>query len=123
MARFTKCLSDNVKERYKEKMDLCGGIDPYQIKGCELSDNYKMFPKTTFFDVSNYLVDGTSFVTSNAFRAYKSLDAWKWHKSGWVTSLKIKSLGNRTVVIGKVRQMHSYKSFLKHIIFWLFLCL
>lgn len=102
MAKFTQYLSPVVKERYMEKLKLCDGFDPYQIKACDLSENYKLFPKLTFFDITNYLVDGTSFYTSNAFRAYKSLDAWKWYKSGWVTSLKVKSLNNKTIVIGKV---------------------
>lgn len=102
MAKYTQYLSPVVKERYMEKIKLCDGFDPYKIKSCDLTEDFKSFPKITFFDVSNYLVDGTSFYTSKSFRAFKSLDAYKWHKSGWVTSLKIKCLNEKTVVIGKV---------------------
>lgn len=37
----------------------------------------------------------------DGFDPYK-IKSWKWHKSGWVTSMKNKSLNKNTVVIGKV---------------------
>ena len=50
----------------------------------------------------------TSFCTSNRFKAYKSLDAYKYFTSRLVISVAGRLLGDNFVVIGKVCTIASY---------------
>ena len=44
----------------------------------------------------------TSFCTPDRFKAYKSLDAYKYFTSGFVNSIAGRLLGDNVVVVGKV---------------------
>ena len=53
-------------------------------------------------DIFNYLVLGTSFCTSQRFKAFKSLEAYKYFESGFVMSVNGKVIDNKFVTLGKV---------------------
>ena len=62
------CLA---KARYLEKVKMIDGIDPFD-------SSFSMIEKSStapVCDLVSYLVLQTSFVTSNQFKAYKSLEA------------------------------------------------
>lgn len=83
---------------------MCGGIDPFLIPKSQLSENYDQLPNIEYLNISQYLVEGTSFYTGEAFKAYKSLDAHRLYKGGWIQKMSLKNIeGDKTIIIGKVR--------------------
>ncbi len=76
-----------VKKRYKEKIVLCEGIDPYKIVKNEFSQNYEDLPTVNYFDLCNYFVYAKSVYTQQEMMAHKSLEAYKLFENGWVKSI------------------------------------
>ena len=70
VSSYVKALAPDVRERYKEKIVACNGIDPYTIKKCELSFNITDYPTVSYPDIANYLVLQTSFCTTKQMKAY-----------------------------------------------------
>lgn len=51
-----------MRSRYKDKVNMCGGIDPYKLlEGADTTTSVDAFPKTTYEDIVNYLVLSTNF--------------------------------------------------------------
>ena len=86
------------KRRYLEK--IAGIGDPFYIPKTELSK--EAFPPVEATDIFNYLVLGYSFCTSQRFKAYKSLDAYKYFVCGFVNCFGSKTYGQRIVTVAKV---------------------
>ena len=49
-------LSPEVQKRYKEKVDINGGEDPYTVSRKVLSSDPEHFPRVTYPDIVNYLI-------------------------------------------------------------------
>ena len=66
--------------RYEELVKkFCNQIDPYTIKSkCILPKNVQ------YYDIVNYCINNSSHYTTESFRAYKTLEAYKYFESGWV---------------------------------------
>lgn len=93
--------------RYTEKVDLfCDGVDPFSIPETEYSTS--LLPKNVqYFDVFNYCINKSSAYTLEAFRAYKSLDAYKMFECGW-----IQDIASKEVSVGCLISAHvSYWAF------------
>lgn len=88
------------KNRYEEKIRLCGGIDPYSIKQKDLSLVSKDFPVITVMDIANYMIDSISTYTKLSFKAYKSLEAYKFFESGFVQSIGSKKENDKSILKG-----------------------
>lgn len=58
----------DVKHRYDEKIQKCGGIDPYTIKLKDLSSNPKDFPQITIYDITDYMIHSVSSYTKRFFK-------------------------------------------------------
>jgi len=81
--RSAKKLIVSDKRRYLEKMADVES-DPYCIPTAELSK--EVIPSVQSTDIFTYLALNTSFCTSQMFKAFKSLDAYKKskpHSSKW----------------------------------------
>lgn len=77
---------DIVCEWYNDKITkYCDGVDPYKYKLISLKDPLPI--TVDHGEIYNYLVLGQSFDTKEAFKAYKSLDSYKWYLSGWVQNV------------------------------------
>ena len=100
-------LSISNKRRYLKK--ISGIQDRYLIPAHELVKN--VLPPT---DIFNYLVLGTSFCTSQRFKAHKSLDAYKYFICGFVNYLGSKRFDKKFAAVAKVSsqlsQMHGLHS-------------
>ena len=59
-------------------------------------------PPVRSTDIFNYLVLSTSFCTSERFKAYKSMDAYKYFLSGFVSSVAARKVEKKYVVLGQV---------------------
>ena len=98
---YVNKLSVADKRRYLEKTEDIG--DPYAYALSTL--NQEDLPPVRSPDIFNYLVLTTSFCTSDRFKAYKSMDAYKYFISGFVSSIAARRIGEHYVVVGKVNQI------------------
>ena len=114
-------LDEEGRARYKQKVKLCGGLDPYTLKTKECDKEANFYPVCEY-DIWNYLVLKTSHYSGDQMKAYKSMGAHNFFTSGHVhephtKTIKvaeeqedphtktIKVVGRwRTIVISKVRQ-------------------
>ncbi|KAH7983161.1 hypothetical protein HPB52_009697 [Rhipicephalus sanguineus] len=99
LSDYAKSLSDPERRRYHIKVAKCGSDDPAW-----------RFPMTNRADINDYLVHGTSFVTREQLKSYKSLEARNYVTSGLVEPPRVKTLrdGN-IVVVSKVRHSQAFK--------------
>ena len=93
-------LDDKSKQRYKIKINIIEGYDPYQIKKEELSGNISKFPPVANSDIVNYFLFSLSLLTEEELKAYKSLEFCNQVVSGWVKETTTKLFGEVTLVIG-----------------------
>ena len=98
LSEHTQKLVVSDKRRYLEKVARIG--DPYCIPRIELSKEEFSPVQTT--DIFNYLVLGTSFCTSQRFKAYKSLEAYRYFECGFVNCLGSKLCEEKNVTVAKV---------------------
>lgn len=103
-SNYFNTLPKEIQERYLDKLKLTNTVDPYLLKFSQCSTNMQDFPKTSFFDIINYLVFKKSAFTEKEFRAYKSLDAYNFFLCKWVKKLAVKPISNsdRILVISQV---------------------
>ena len=103
-ASYKDTLSPEAKKRYIHKISLIGGVDPYQIDtlaaGVVSSGD---FPPIDASDIVSYLVLQTSFITTEQFKARKSLESYNQFTSGWVKDVKSYKIHDKCVVTGRVR--------------------
>ena len=59
-------------------------------------------------DIFNYLVLSTSFYTSERFKAYESMDAYKYFLSGFVSSVTARKIEQKYVVFGQVSEYNVF---------------
>ena len=79
LSEYAQGLSVSDKRRYIEK--ISGIQDPYCIVTSE-----DILPPVQCMDIFNYLVLGKSFCTSKRFKAFKSLEAYRYFECGFVNS-------------------------------------
>ena len=98
LSKYASQLEGIEKERYRKKSFLFRD-DPYNM----VFDEQGLPRNVSPVDVHEYLVNKKSFCTSNEFKAFKSLEAYKLYESGWVQYLDglVKCYGY--IVFGKVR--------------------
>ena len=104
LSEYAQKLVVSNKRRYLEKIASTG--DPFCIPKTELSE--ETFPPVEATDIFNYLVLGQSFCTSQRFKAYKSLDAYKYFICGFVNCFGSKAYGQKIVTVAKVRVITSH---------------
>ena len=98
--QYSESLSISDKRRYLEKTKEIG--DPYGYPLNALSQDD--WPSVRSTDIFNYLVLSTSFCTSERFKAYKSMDAYKYFLSGFVSSVAARKIEQKYVVLGQVSE-------------------
>ena len=88
LSEYTRGLLVSDRRRYLEK--IAGVGDPYLIPHNYLWTN--VLPSVQCTDIFNYLVLGKSFCTSQGFKAFKSLEAYKYFECGFVNCWEQKQL-------------------------------
>lgn len=91
-----------INKRYKEKISVINGIDPYSLDPKTASSSIDDFPKCNLWCIGNYLVNKTSHYTHEDFNAYKSLQAYTQFACGWVRDVFVYKINTWHVVVGKV---------------------
>ena len=84
-------LSEDAKARYRSKLELIGGIDPFSSPLGEPVDDV---PPVESCDLVAYLVLQTSFLTIKQFKARKSLEAYNQFVCGWIKEVKVWDIAN-----------------------------
>ena len=101
-------LDPPTRKRYKEKLKVIGGVDPYCIEGDDRISREATLPDITYLDVVNYLVFSPSPYTTEDMKPYKSLETYNQVLEGWVTKVKVYWHADKVAVI----QGQVYKIFL-----------
>ena len=100
LSDYAETLPDEAKKRYKEKLSIIGGVDPFLRDVGLLAER---FPSVESVDIVSYLVLRTSFVTAEQLKARKGLEAYNQFVSGWVKDVKNWKAAGKCVVTGRVR--------------------
>ena len=100
LSEYCRKLDDHVKRRYLEKIAEVG-VDPVTIPDEQF--NSECLPPIEATDLLSYLVLETSFYTKQQFKTYKSLEAYNFMVSGFITSIQGCIVSGKHVVAGKVR--------------------
>ena len=94
------------KQRYIAKVTLVGiELDPYLISDnlFQAHEDWLYIPDVQYPDIYNYLINSKSGYTSQALKAYKSLDGYKYFVAGFVNELKKFDVSDTTsLIISKV---------------------
>ena len=85
LSEYCRKLDDHVKQRYLEKIAEVG-VDPVTIPDEQF--NSECLPPIEAMDLLSYLVLETSFYTKQQFKTYKSLEAYNFMVSGFITSIQ-----------------------------------
>ena len=88
--------------RYREKIAVIGGIDPYSIPEKDLGTDLDLLLKVNYGDLWQYLVLTASSYTADQFKAFKSLDSYKLFVDGWVKSVRVGLILEHCLVLGTV---------------------
>ena len=101
---YLASVSDKVsKERYLEKIKMLNGLDPYELPRREWYDDVDKWPETSLVDVTVYLLFSSSPFTQEEIKNYKSLECYQRFIAGWVREILVLDVGDKRVVIAKVR--------------------
>lgn len=96
-------LTNVEKDRYCEKIQIINGTDPYLIPCKKLSSELDGLPDVSWGDIYNYLIYQQSAYTCEEFKAFKSLQSYKFFKCGWVKKVSWANINDHAVILGKVR--------------------
>ena len=97
---YWKSLDGNVTRRCLEKVAVIA-VDPITIPDEHFSS--ECLPAVEATDLLSYLVLETSFYTKQQFKAYKSLEAYNFMVSGFITSVQGCVVREKYIVTRKVR--------------------
>ncbi|KAK7092303.1 uncharacterized protein [Littorina saxatilis] len=97
------------KQRYKEKLLDIQGNDPYKIPAKSWSTDPENFPDIESVGIFSYFVLNVSYYTSEQFRAYRSLAAYKTFVAGWVRDIKTYKPGGCENIVVTAKVLHSQK--------------
>ena len=92
LSSYFEGLNEEAKARYKEKISLINGNNPFgKVVGGE---TFNGVVPVDACDLVSYLVLQTSFITSEQFKARKGLEAYNQFVCGWIKDVStIKILG------------------------------
>jgi len=102
LSDYVQGLSEEAKSRYKQKISFIGGVDPF-LGG--FSNGLSEVESWPLCDLVSYLVLKTSFLTIEQFRVRKGLDAYNQFVSGWVKDIKIWSVSDKYLTVGRVSEL------------------
>ena len=96
---YVQSLSTEAKARYENKIKLIGGVDLYYTK------LGKDIPPVDAADLLSYIVLQTSYLSSQQFKARKSLEAYNQFVCGWVKEVKTWLVSEKYLVKGRVSKI------------------
>lgn len=72
---YIKTLKDleTDSKRYEQKVEYCGGVDPYELNLKDLCADRNAWPVISVLDRFDYFVNRASFIDRKAAKCYKSV--------------------------------------------------
>ncbi|KAL7287690.1 hypothetical protein TKK_0018084 [Trichogramma kaykai] len=107
MSEYVRTLSSRMKLRYCDKVTCINSIDPYTLTNEHFLNDQSALPKVTLLDIMAYFVLTHSTYTCEQIKAYKSFEAYKYVKAGFVDDVNHVEINKYFVVLAKVK--HSQK--------------
>ena len=103
-SRYFESLYNNAGRRYKEKIEVIGGKDPYTLERDAFSSEIEDFPAVRYPDIVHYLIFAPSPMRKNELKNFKSLDAHNHFVCEWVREVKVHSIPGKkiSVILGRV---------------------
>ena len=111
-SQYFRQLDDKAQARYKEKLQILGGIEDSYIEGSNqaISIDWHNWPDVEYPDIYNYLVATPNPYTKEQLRAYKGMDRYLFVVNGWVNNIKVWPISSRTATfLACVRVRHSQR--------------
>ena len=113
-SQYFRQLDDKAKTRYKEKLQLLGGIEDPYVEGSsvalESAIDWQDWPNVEYPDIYNYLIATPSPYTKEQLRAYKSMDGYLFVANGWVDNVQVYPIPSRTATfLVRARVRHSQR--------------
>ena len=100
MSSYFEGLLEENKRRYKSKIELINGNDPFgKIVGGE---PFCGVVPVDSCDLVSYLVLKTSYMTSEQFKARKGLEAYNQFVSGWIKDVSTMEIAGKYLTTGRV---------------------
>ena len=100
LSLYFEGLSEESKARYKEKISLINGNDPF---GKVIGEAFSGIVPVDACDLVSYLVLQTSFMTLEQFKARKGLEAYNQLVSGWIKDVSTTKISEKYLTTGRVR--------------------
>ena len=100
LSSYAESLSGVAKTRYREKISVINGRDPF---GGYLGEPVEAVPPVDSSDLVSYLVLQTNFITTNSLiKAHKSLKAYNQFVCGWIKDVLTWRVAGKYVTTGRV---------------------
>ena len=101
---FASMQNEDAKKRYLEKLNVIGGLDPYETEKKEWKDDVDFWPSITHINLAIYQLVTPSPYIGNDLLNYKSLDCYRNFLSGWVREVLVMPIG--TGSDGQEKRVH-----------------
>ncbi len=102
LSPYAEQVASDAKERYKEKIIIISGLDPFFGPLLALGVCTETVPSVEASDLVSYLVLQTCFPTAKQFKPHKSMEAYNQFVCGWVKEVKIWKKGGKYLTTGHV---------------------
>ena len=89
---FSAMKDEVAKKRYLDKLQVVGGLDPYETGKNECEDDVDLWPSITYVNLGMYLLVTPSPYSGEDLMNYKSLDCYRNFLSGWVREVLVRSV-------------------------------
>jgi len=100
LSLYANNLEKEAKARYKEKLILINGVDPFgKVTKGEQFDGY---PPIEDCDLVSYLVLQTSFISMSQFKVRKGLEAYNQFVCGWIKDVNTRKIAEKILITGRV---------------------
>ena len=100
LSSYADNLEKGAKARYKEKISLINGVDPFG-KVTE-GEQFHGYPPVEDCDLVSYLVLRTSFISMSQFKARKGLEVYNQFISGWIKEVNTRKIAEKLLITGRV---------------------
>lgn len=104
LSSYAESLNQEAKTRYKDKIALIDGIDPFGK--VTAGEPYSGVPPVEACDLVSYLVLQTSFITSSQFKVRKGLEAYNQFVCGWIKDVHTRKISGKYLTCGRVSHYH-----------------
>ena len=112
-SKYYQGLDIEGKKQYDQKLAMLGSLgDLYSgLKNLPASLEWQHWPSVEYPDIYNYLIATPSLYTKDKLKAYKSLEAYKYFTSGWVSNVTVHHVppGGKASHLIMARVKHSQK--------------